>query len=59
MNYDQIFINRLRSNANAFVFAFNEQVKQLRTLFQLFPTFVYVCMLTVNKTIFYDKDTLL
>ena len=51
-----IFIIRLRSNASVFAFAFDEQVTQLRTLFQLFQTLVYICVLTVNKTIFTKKD---
>ena len=50
-----IFISRLRLNANAFAFAFDEQVKQLRMLFQLFQALVYICVLTVNKTICYEK----
>ena len=43
---------------NAFAFAFDEQVKQLRTLFQLFQTLVYICVLTVNKTFFTKKTQL-
>jgi len=45
-------LNRLPWNVNAFTFAFDEQVKQFRTLFQ---ALVYICMLTVNKTILYEK----
>ena len=50
-----IFISRLRSNANAFVFAFDEQVNLLRTLFQRSVYFVYICILTVNNTFFLRK----
>jgi len=47
-------INRLQSNANA-----DEQVKQLRTLFQLFQMLVYIYVLTRKKTVFYEKDTIM